>query len=215
MAPPNKPQPGSVPDVTTVVDNHNTGSEAVQTEVQQQYVRTAGTPADRTGPVTKLEHITITPLQDATISKVDPFESSRNANAAAVELKQLINSKLPDTAVVNDNGTEKTVAQVRKELQDTIRQQMNDAINRSDSLKQTGGDDSVEALLSKFTKDPNKDGARQQLAKDLGLDPRNVTLDQIQQLQNSASASPDQRQKAQQLYELEREFQDLNELRYA
>lgn len=205
------------PDVSTIAQTTDTQQthDPLHAEVQQ-YARVSSTgTTDSTQTVPKFERITFPTIDDSQVTKIDPYGLSREAIASATELKQLLSMNLADNATINDNGKDKTVAQFRQELQTQIRSDMSEAIGRADALKQTGGTDSVEGMLTKFMQDPSKEGQRQKLAQELGIDIRNTTPAEIQQLESSPNLSADQRDKAKQLMSLEVEYQELNQLRYA
>ncbi|HEY9774911.1 MAG TPA: hypothetical protein V6C81_14200 [Planktothrix sp.] len=144
-----------------------------------------------------------------------PYDYARKAAIAEQELQQLMSKNLPDTATVNDGTGDKTVADLRKQLQLSIRDQFSTGIGQADAIKQDGSDDSINGALTKFRQDPNGDAKRQSLANEFHLDPANMNMQDVQALQQQQGLTAQQKQDAKTLLSLESQFEELNQMAIA
>ena len=190
-----------------VADNPNDGGfrdELHRYFMSQTGPRTADGQVERTGATDS--------VADNSGTK-SPYQHARKATIAATELKDLLSKKLPDTTKVDDGSGEKTVAQLRSQLQNIIRDEFTTGIGQADALKQDGGDGSIAAALTKFRQDADGDAKRQELAKEFNLDPANLNLTDLKALQQQQGLTAQQKQDAQKLYQLESQYEELNQLR--
>ena len=134
------------------------------------------------------------------------YDYSKTGLAAAIELKSLLAQRLPDTDVVNDGTGPKTVKALREELQKIARDNMEAAIKTA-RIDDPQADAQAAARLDAFTRAPNKDGLRQSLCQEFNIDPKHVSIQQLEELQQGATGET--RDHLRQLAGLEKEYQKL------
>jgi len=134
------------------------------------------------------------------------FEYSKTGLAAAIELRSLLAQKLPDTDVVNDGTGPKTVKALREELQKITRDNMEAAIKTA-RIDDPQADAQAAARMDAFTREPNKDALRQSLCREFGIDPKQASIQKIEEMQQAATGET--KDHLRQLAGLEKEYQKL------